>query len=229
MKKLSVTMTGKEKLLGWIYYPIQLLVLPTAITIVNLYIGSPLSELWTNFLYFAINFLCVIAIFHRFLLGNSKNALHAILRCLRSAGVGFVAYWFLNYVVSIIVVLADPEFFNVNDAYISEIAQGNFAWMAVGTVLLVPLAEEVLYRGLIFGQLYNRSRVAAYLVSILVFAAVHVVGYIGLYAPTQLLLCVLQYLPAGLCLGWAYVNADSIWAPILIHMTINLLGVLAMR
>ena len=44
-----------------------------------------------------------------------------------------------------------------------------------------------------------------------------------------LLLCFVQYLPAGLCLGWAYARADSIFAPTLMHMIINLIGMLAMR
>lgn len=222
-------MTGTEKILGWIYYPIQLLVLPFAISLALIQSGAPFSESMANFLYFTINFLCVVAIFHRFLWKNSKIALQSVFRCLRSAGVGLVAYWLLNYVVQIIIILADPEFFNVNDAHINEMVQENFSLLAFGTVLLVPIAEETLYRGLIFGQLYNRNRLGAYLISTLAFAAVHVVGYIGLYEPMHLLLCVLQYLPAGLCLGWAYASADSIWAPMLMHIAINQIGILAMR
>jgi membrane protease YdiL (CAAX protease family) len=81
----------------------------------------------------------------------------------------------------------------------------------------------------IFGSIYKRSRILGYAVSALVFAALHVIGYIGFFAPTHLLLCFLQYIPAGLCLAWAYVMADTIWAPILMHIAINQMGVLAMR
>lgn len=229
MKKLSVTMTATEKLLGWIYYPLQLLVLPFAITMINLLCGNPLSESWINILYFCLNFLCVALIFHRFLADNGKIAVSSPFRCLRSAAVGLIAYFLLSYVVQIIIFTADSDFFNVNDAYIDGMVQENYSIMAIGTVLLVPIAEETLYRGLIFGQLYNRNRLAAYLISTLVFAAVHVVSYIGLYSPMHLMLCLLQYLPAGLCLGWAYASADSIWAPILIHIAINQIGILSMR
>ena len=91
----------------------------------------------------------------------------------------------------------------------------------IGTVLLVPPVEECLYRGLIFRNLYPSSKWAAYLVSILAFAAIHILGYIGTYSPLELVLAVLQYLPAGLCLAWSYTRADTIFAPILIHAAIN--------
>ena len=105
----------------------------------------------------------------------------------------------------------------------------DYTLMIIGTVLLVPITEELLYRGLIFASLYNRSRVLAYIVSTLAFAALHVYTYIGTYPPEQLLLCLLQYLPAGICLGWAYAKTDSIWTPVLIHMTVNTIAVSAMR
>ena len=222
-------MTKAEKLAGWIYYPIQLLVLPFVITLVNFLCGNPLSESWLNVVYFIINFLAVAVIFRRYLLENLRIAVENPFRCLRSAAVGIVAYWLLSYVVQIFIIVVRPDFFNVNDAYISDMVQENYTFLAFGTVLLVPVAEEALYRGLIFGQIYNRNRLAAYIISSVVFAAIHVISYIGLYEPIHLMLCLLQYLPAGLCLGWAYANSDTIWAPILMHITINQISILSMR
>ena len=229
MKKLSVTMTHREKLWGWIYYPIQLLLLPFLISFANAMAGNPLNEAKLNFVYFLVNFLVIWVIFFHFLKDNGKNALHQPLDCLRFAAVGLIINWGLSYAVQLLIAAVSPDFFNVNDASINDMAKENFNLMAVGTVLLVPVAEEALYRGLIFGQLYNRSRFAAYAVSILVFAAIHVIGYIGMYQPLQLVLCLLQYLPAGIALGWAYAKSDTIWAPILIHIFNNWLAVSAMR
>ncbi len=229
MKKLSVTMSGTQKLLGWIYYPVQLLVLPFVLSLANLLLKNPLSDAWVNFLYFAINFLCVLLIFGSFLLNNGRTALQSPFRTLRCAALGLIGYWVLSYGVQVLITVLRPDFFNVNDAYLNSITQDNFTLMAIGTVFLVPVAEEVLYRGLMFGQLYNRSRVLAYVVSVAVFALVHVVSYIGMYDLPLLGLCLLQYLPAGLALGWAYASADSIWAPILMHMAINQIGILSMR
>ena len=101
--------------------------------------------------------------------------------------------------------------------------------MALCVVVLVPVVEETLYRGLLFGRLYSKNHFLGYAVGTLVFALVHVLGYVGQYDALRLGLCLLQYIPAGLALSWAYVESDSIWAPVLMHMTINLIGMLAMR
>lgn len=229
MNKLSVTLSGKEKLLGWIYYPVQLLVLPLFLSLANVLAGSPLSESVLNFVYFATNFLCVLAIFFQFLKENSMIAAKAPVQCISYAVAGLVLNWGLSFAVQIFITAVSPDFFNVNDASIGNMVQENFTLTAVGTVLLVPLAEEALYRGLIFGSIYNRRPFAAYVISICVFASVHVIGYIGMYEPLHLALCFMQYIPGAFALAWVYAKADTLWAPILMHMTINLIGVAAMR
>jgi membrane protease YdiL (CAAX protease family) len=229
MKMLSVSMTQREKVLGWVYYPIQLLIIPMLIGTANQIIGAPLSEARLNFVYFAVNFLLVAVIFFHFLKGNGKNAIRQPLNCLWAAAVGLILYWGLSYAVQMFITVVQPDFFNVNDVSIGAMVQEDFGLMAIGTALFVPIAEESLYRGVMFSSFYNRSPVAAYVISICIFAAVHVIGYIGSYQPLQLALCFIQYLPAGLALGWAYVKADSIWAPILMHITINAIGVASMR
>ena len=128
-----------------------------------------------------------------------------------------------------IILVIYPEFSNVNDDTISVMVQQNFPLMVIGTVVLVPITEELLFRGLIFRGIYNRSRFWAYAISAVAFSLPHVVGYIGMFDPLLLLLCFVQYLPAGLCLSWAYARADSIFAPVLMHMVINLIGMFAMR
>lgn len=229
MKKLSVPMTRYELVLGWIYLVLQLTVLPVVLVAVNFLLGSPLSESGISFALFALNFVCVIGIFWRFLWGNIKTASSHIGKTLLAALTGFVAYWTLNLLVGYLILTFFPDFYNVNDDSIGNLMAESPLLITLGTVVLVPIAEEVLYRGLVFRGLYNHSRVAAYVVSIVVFGALHVVSYIGSFQWYHLLLCFVQYLPAGLCLGWAYAKSNSIWAPILMHMVINLIGMLAMR
>ena len=95
------------------------------------------------------------------------------------------------------------------------------AWMTLATVLFVPVAEETLFRGLLFRGLWDRSPIAAWCVSVAVFSLVHIIGYIGTYPPLMLLMAFVQYLPAGICLAYAYRKADTIFAPILMHIAIN--------
>ena len=101
--------------------------------------------------------------------------------------------------------------------------------MLIGTVLLVPITEEALFRGLLFGTLYRKSAVLGYVLSTLIFAAVHVVGYIGTQDAVSLLISLIEYLPAGLVLGWAYARSGTIWTPILIHAVVNFIGMSALR
>lgn len=229
MKKLSVSMRRSETVPGWIYFILQATVLPFILVLINALLPDPLGEAELNFTFFFLNFGCAVFIFWRFLLENGKAAIGNLPALLTGSIVGFILYWALSIFVGNLVIWVYPEFSNVNDDSIATLVQENSGLIAFATVWLVPVTEELFYRGLIFRGLYNRSRVAAYIVSTLAFAAVHVVGYIGLYEPMHLLLCFAQYLPAGICLGFAYAKADSIWAPILIHTCINQIGMLAMR
>lgn len=229
MKKLPVVPSYTESIYGFIYLALELTILQPLLVLIVYISGLPASDAVLNFLFFSVNFLFVTIILHRYLISSAKHALKNIFATLRSAFVGLVLYWVGSIAVTILVMRISPEFFNVNDSNVSQMTQDSYTLMAIGTVLLVPIAEESLFRGLIFGKLYNRSRVLAYAVSTLAFCAIHVVGYIGLYSPLQLLLSALQYIPAGLCLGWAYASSGTIFSPILIHITINQIAISSMR
>lgn len=229
MMKLSVSPKRSEMIPGWIYMIFQLTLLPTLLFAGNAQLPKPFSEAELNLVFFCMNFVSIWIIFRRYLIGSAKIALKAPLRCISTAALGFCAYWFSNMVIGIFITTLYPDFLNLNDQSILEMSRGSFFIMAIGTVLLVPVVEEVLYRGLIFHTLYNRNRITAYAVSSAIFSLIHIAGYITLYSPTALLLSFIQYIPAGLCLGWAYARADSVWAPILIHTLVNLIGILSMR
>lgn len=229
MKILTVSITREETVWGWGYMIFQLLILPVLLVVGNRLLPRPFSEAEVNFIFFCINFICVTLIFHRYLIASAKTALDKPFLCLQSAFLGFTAYWLVSYIVGFAITLLHPDFTNLNDSSITEMTQGSYTLMSIGTVLLVPVTEEVLYRGLVFSKLYHRSRILAYVLSALFFSAVHIVGYITLYEPLEIFLSLIQYLPAGVCLAWAYARSDSIWAPILIHITVNQIGILSMR
>ena len=101
--------------------------------------------------------------------------------------------------------------------------------MFLGAVVLAPVTEELLFRGLIFRGLYDRSPLAAHLVSMGLFSLIHVSGYVGMYDAKLLFFCFLQYLAPAYCLNFAYRQSGSIISPILMHMATNLVAFLAMR
>lgn len=231
MKKASVCQSpsSRETLNGFLYLAFELLFLPSLLRWCNGHLSPNLSTAELNFVFYMINFLAVLLIFHEFLGHNLRQvSQHPAYFC-QAVILGLAAYYACFHAVSWAVGLLVPDFSNYNDAAIADMSRSSYFLMLVGTVILVPVAEECFYRGLVFRSLYGKSRWAAYLVSMLVFAIIHILGYIGAYSPLSLLMAVLQYLPAGLCLAWSYTKAGTIFAPILIHTCINYLSIQKLR
>ena len=222
-------LTSNESLIGLIYYLLQLLVIPSLAVGINFLLGNTISESVLNVICFAINFVVVLIIFRKFLLVNWQPVRSHPWNVLRCAGAGFLMYFAGNALFSLISTAIDPEFANLNDTAISMMAKSNFGLMTVGTVILVPIAEECFYRGLIFRGIYDRSPILAYILSMVIFSLAHVLGYTAMADFGTLMLCFLQYLPAGFALAWSYRASGSIYASVLIHMTVNQMGMLLMR
>lgn len=227
--KFTLSLTRNEAVWGIRYLLFQQVFLPWLLSIALLLTGLPISDAELNFLYYLVNFLAILWIFRKFL----KESLVHTRRNLRSFAVavvlGLAANWSMTQVLSGIIYTFAPDFFNVNDAAIYTEAQSRFLLTAIGTVVLVPTAEECLFRGLLFSLFRRRSRFLGYLMSSLLFCAVHVAGYVGLYDGLTLTICFLQYLPAGIALAWAFEASGSIFAPIAIHTLVNLSAIVSMR
>lgn len=226
---LTVQMTKREQLWGAIYLLLTLGFLPFLFPFCLNLLFPALNSVAQNFLYFLCNFLCVALILRKFLWASLDQLGAHPIRLLLTVFFGLVIYFFLNYQITMLLILLAPEFSNVNDNSIAALATENFTLLAAGTVLLVPMAEECLYRGVVFGSLLKKHTVLAYAVSILLFSFVHLVPYIGTYDAVVLLLCAIQYLPAGFCLAWVYQKSDSIFAPILMHTVVNAMGMFSVR
>lgn len=227
--KFFAKMPPNESVFGLIYFLLQLLVVPGIVLAVNMMLPVPASETMVNFIFFAINFAAVLVIFRKFLTANFGVLREHPWYVLRYAGIGFLIYMAGNGIFSLLITFVAPDFSNINDASITEMVQENYGLMTVGTVLLVPVAEECFYRGLIFRNIYDKSPVWAYIVSMALFSLAHVLGYVIMADLKTLILCFFQYLPAGFALAWSYRHGGSIFAPVLIHMAVNQAGMLFMR
>ena len=228
-KHLTVSLTRDELLWGWVYLAFEFLFLPTILQLVSFSLFPGISDAEFNFLYYFVNFLATILIFHSFLSRNLGVAKGKLLQVGLYVLLGLVIYWTSNLVMSELTFRIMPDFYNVNDAGIAAMSQEAFLLMAIGTVLLVPVAEESLFRGLLFRGIYGKSRWAAYAVSALCFCLPHVSVYIGSYDLSLLAMCFIQYLPAGLMLAWSYEKSNTILTPIIIHTIINAIGIYSMR
>ena len=221
----SGNLSNQETIGGFSYMIFEFLFLSQILSWVNGQISHPLNASELNFVFYLVNFIAILLIFHDFLGRGLKQATqHPAILC-QAVILGLAAYYACFWATDRLVSLLVPGFTNYNDRAITDMAGNSYFLMAIGTVVLVPPVEECLFRGLIFRNLYGKSRWAAYTVSIAAFAVIHIIGYIGRYAPLELLMAFLQYLPAGLCLAWAYTKADTIFAPIIIHALINAVSI----
>lgn len=106
---------------------------------------------------------------------------------------------------------------------IGMLAPGGFSWIAmVATVviggLLVPIAEEILFRGLLFRWLRRHvAMIGAAVLSGLLFGLVH--GFIEVIVAASLL---------GMALAMVYEWTRSLWPPVIIHATNNTIVITAM-
>jgi membrane protease YdiL (CAAX protease family) len=229
MTKDIVFPSRSERTFGWCYALFCALCLPWVLNFIVSAVGLTVSGAIINFTYFAVNFLVVAIGFRRFLARTGKDILDRVLWVLLMAVAGFLVYLGLTQLMDRLIIRIRPDFYNVNNQGIASLAGSNYILTLICTVFLVPLTEECLYRGAVFGGLFKKNPVAAYAVSTVVFALVHIDSLFGVVDWPLLALNFLQYLPAGLCLAGTYQLSGSIIAPILIHMAVNAIGIFALR
>ena len=217
--KFSPKLTNRELKGGFIYLAVSLLVIPSLLSFL------PLRDGQLNFVYYLVNFAAAVFIFRRFLWQSLLVALDRPFPTIYYSALGYLGHTAIGEILTVLIFMVFPAFANVNDQGILAMLEADFYLMTIGTIFLVPVAEECFYRGLIFRGLYDRSPVLAYLASMAAFAFIHVMGYIGSFEPLQLLLCFIQYLPAGYCLCFAYRYGSSIVSPIIVHIIVNAMGV----
>ena len=222
---LTVSLTNRETRNGFIYMAISLIALPWLLSEGNAYLANPLSQGKINFIYYFLNFAFMVWICRKFL-GQSLNyALKIPFPVIWYGILGYLGAKALGEILGMLTLLIYPSFSNVNDATITAMLREDSQLIIWGTVFLVPVVEELFFRGLIFRNLWGKNHVAAYLVSMVLFSLLHVASYIGAYSPLHLLMCFLQYLPASFCLCWCYCQTGTIITPIFMHALTNAMSV----
>ena len=235
----STPMTRKEQFLGWLYLIFEITLLPKLLSAALMILFPEANATALNLILFTTNFIAVCVIFRRYwsaalralrgrlwpLLWKSFLALvgcKAILSLMNLLLSRFLPQYFYQTVIG-------PMLRNINDSNIAQMAQEQYLLITIGTVLLVPPAEEILHRGVIFGSIYPKNPLLAFLVSAILFASVHILSYLGTPDKVYLIICFLQYIPPALALCWLYTGTGSLFAPIFMHMMFNTIGILSVR
>lgn len=212
-------MTGPERTRGWIFFLLYLLVFPTLGVFLQIILfadtEAPIAEV--NVLYYALIFVLSLAVFWRYLRGGLDRLLDALPVSLFALVSGLVGAGVLHMLVML---PPYPVVSPVSAQWQQEFLLSPGATMLL-VVVLIPLIEEPLYRGLVFGSLRLKGRVSAYAVSILVYSLSCVWRYALELGDVRFLLLAVQYIPMSLALAWCYDYSRSIWTTTLLRMVLN--------
>ena len=223
-RPFSVEMRRYEIIGGCVYLAFYLFVMSSAVHLVLNLLGLPVDTVTLNKIYFFANFIITAVLFRRFLAYSLPMAADQPLRFLKGILLGFCIYEGCQVALGILCGLIAPNLWTPNDDNIRSIAAESYRVMWVGAVLLAPLTEETLIRGLVFGNLRRKNRVLAYIITALVFGLMHIVVYIPRMDVVTLVLNLALYAFPSAALCAAYEYAGTIWAPIALHMILNALS-----
>lgn len=209
---------------GWIYLPVHVAVLPLTLgVLLSALFGKLPSDVMCNVWYYLCGLVFTLIAMWRFLRRSFDTMAGSILRCigmmLAAYGIDVLLSLLLQLGTSLIGELPVPN----NDA-VSDLARTAHKRMIAVAVLMAPLVEECLFRGVIFGTVRPKSRFWAYAASIVLFSLYHVWQYAIVYSDPKLLLSALAYVPVSAALTFCYEQTRSIWPPVFFHMLINALS-----
>lgn len=142
---------------------------------------------------------------------------------------GFVIGFVMLFVASIVGGLLSMAFGaqtdSQNQAVIENLAQAHPVIIVITSVILAPIVEELLFRGTIFGWLYELHPMIAHLGSAFLFGFVHIMDAV-LSGNYQEWFQIFAYFLMGAVLSFLYEKRNNIYVPILSHMMNNLISIL---
>lgn len=228
-RKAVAYMTAGEQIAGVIFFVIYLMVLPFAAAplfrLAQSLLGITISTALQHVIYYYGLLIVTVVMFHNFLGRTSRHLAENLSTACKTLLAGLIGLYGLNELVYRVSRLLVNNHTNLNDFTISAQVRDAPQMTILIMVVLAPFVEEVLFRGLVFGNLRGKSRTAAYLVSCLLFALVHVWQFAVVNHDITYFLLMIQYLAPGLVLAWVYDHSGTLWTSIALHAAVNGLAV----
>ena len=212
-------LSGIRKALGWVLFGLYVLVFPWLMGLIQRAFHGALPVAEANVVYYLVCAALVCALFWDFLSRSFHHLvdflpenLLALAAALVGGAAGQLAVRFLPLPVE------DP-----NDvSYAQQYLLSPRATVLI-LVVLMPLVEEVFFRGLVFETLRPLGLPAAWVVSAAGFAVYCVWQFAWTTGDPRYLLLAVRYLPAGVALTWCRERGGSVWTPAAAHMGLNAL------
>ncbi|NCB62703.1 MAG: CPBP family intramembrane metalloprotease [Clostridia bacterium] len=216
-------MTQGEFYRGWAFFVLYFLIFPFLIYIVRSILdeqwGFYLSDAVANALYYYVCTAIIFLLFWSFLKNSFFILLDHIRENIFGLGSGLAGAAILTVLITVVPLPVENP---VTYAYPEQFAISPGATVAI-LVILWPIIEETLFRGLLFGGVRRHNRALAWILSVVLFILFKVWQFAIMPDQVDLryLLVGIQYLPMALAFTWCYDIGGSIWSSILLHMILN--------
>ena len=237
-KELAGSLSTTQKALGYIVlFPSYLFYFPRIVIALFFVIFTSTNTSNVDlavYLNFGVSILSILLAFlclKKFLLDNIKEYLQDLKEnTLWASIIGFPLTFGLSivssYIVASLLLLTGQEVAESNNQQaVQQLIQQAPVFMAINAVIIAPILEETLYRGLLFRTFYNRSRYFAYFFSAFLFGFSHIISGLLEGDWTQMIQ-IIPYVVMGLLVSFAYEKKGNICVPIIIHMLNNLVATL---
>ncbi len=225
---VSQEMTRSERIGGTIFFLLYFAVLPFCVSplfdLLGKSLGTVINASLRNSLYYYILFAVSILVFHSYLAKTTIRFFDRLNKTFGALLVGLLAFYGGNELVFRAVKPLFGAQTNLNDTAIAVQLESAPLTTALIVLFLAPFVEEVLFRGFLFGCLKEKSRIIAYLLSCLLFAALHVWTYAVFAWDLHYLALLLQYFVPGVVFAFVYEKSGTLWASILLHICVNALA-----
>ncbi len=227
-KTASASMNHAERLAGTIFFVVYLLVMPLLaqrlFALFELLLGTQIGAEQQNALYYYLLFAVTLIIFHRYIAHTTSRLLDNLNRACVTLFLGLLIFYGANELLYRVFRLFFHSRANLNDVTIAAQINAAPRTTALIVIFLAPFVEEVLFRGLMFGCLREKSVVVAYAVSAVLFAFLHVWTFALSSWDISYFALMLQYLAPGLVFAWVYDRSGTLWTSVLLHAIVNALA-----
>ena len=224
-------MTTAELIGGGVLFLVYLLIMPLLLqkicTVLGVLLDRNISVRSAATVYYFVMTLVVAALFHKFLGKATARFFENLnLSCI-TVGSALVLFYGANELFCRICTRFILPLSNLNDVTITAQIDNVPRTTLLITLFLAPFVEEVLFRGLVFGWLAERSGAVAYVVSAALYAFGCLWQVMAGGATTASLLVLAQYMIPGLVFAWAYGRSGSVWSAVIVHVAVNALAFVA--
>jgi len=216
-KRWRPQLTREEQNRGYVFFALFFLVFPVLKMAVEWafdhFFGLYLSEAVSAAVYYYIMAVLTMVVFWSFLCNSGRILMNFLPENLFALITGFLGGQLLAFLFQFLPwPVEDPN----PIVWAEQYAYSPAATILI-VVILVPIVEEVLFRGLLFGSLRKRSRTTAWIASVVLFAVYSVWTFAVANGDARYLILALRYLPMSVALTWCYDRGGSVWSAALLH------------